>query len=70
MSVYALAGLILSLPLGRAMDRRGMLGFLHAAFAPMMAGNLLLVAWPTEAVLALFGAISARPDRCARCCAR
>jgi predicted MFS family arabinose efflux permease len=32
MSVYALAGLLMSLPLGRAIDRRGMLRFVHLAF--------------------------------------
>jgi MFS family permease len=53
MSVYALAGLLLSLPLGRALDRRGMLSFLQVAFAVMIIGNLLMLAWPASAALVL-----------------
>src|SRR5215470_12825058 len=54
MSVYALAGLLLSLPLGRIIDRQGLLPYLGAAFALMLVGSVLVLAWPAAAWLVLF----------------
>jgi len=44
MSVYAAAGLILSVPVGRALARRGPKGLLAAAFSSLLAGNALALA--------------------------
>jgi len=48
MSVYALAGLLLSLPAGRAIARRGTTLPVLLAIAVMLAGNLLALVWPAS----------------------
>ena len=53
MSVYALMGLILSVGLGRVIERRGALGPLFAGLAAMAAGNLLVLIWPQHGWLVL-----------------
>jgi predicted MFS family arabinose efflux permease len=53
MSVYALAGLLLSIPLGRLIDRGGLRRLLELALAGMAAGSLLMLAWPQSPALAL-----------------
>ncbi|HLB80700.1 MAG TPA: MFS transporter [Dongiaceae bacterium] len=51
MSVYAFAGLLLSWPIGRLLHRAGAARLLYAAFAAMLAGNLLVLAWPADSGL-------------------
>jgi predicted MFS family arabinose efflux permease len=53
MSVYALAGLLLSVPLGRLIDRGLLRRLLDIGFAGMAAGSLLMLAWPQSSALAL-----------------
>ena len=53
MSVYAFVGLVLSVQLGRAMQRRGMATFLYLAFALMVAGNLLTLFVPHSGAVVL-----------------
>jgi MFS family permease len=53
MSVYALAGLLLSLPFGRLMDRGGPQRLIWAALGATAAGSLLLLAAPQSSALAL-----------------
>lgn len=55
MSVYALAGLFLSLYAGRLLERRGALPPLCAAMAFMLAGTLLPLAAPAHGWLMLLG---------------
>ena len=49
MAVYALAGLAFSIPIGRAMQRRGILGLLFAALAFFILGNFLTLAFRAKA---------------------
>ena len=53
MSIYAVAGLLLSWPIGRLLHRAGAARLLYAAFAAMLAGNLLVLAWPADSGLVL-----------------
>ncbi|MEX0697230.1 MAG: MFS transporter [Dongiaceae bacterium] len=53
MSVYAIAGLLLSWPIGRLLHRAGAARLLYATFAAMLAGNLLVLAWPADSGLVL-----------------
>lgn len=53
MSVYALAGLLLSIPLGRLIDRGGLRRLLDLAFAAVAGGSLLMLVWPQAWALAL-----------------
>ncbi len=55
MSVYALAGLLLSLYAGRLVERRGAVPPLCAAMAFMLAGSLLPLAAPAHGWLMLLG---------------
>lgn len=55
MSVYAVAGMVLSLHLGQAMQRLGATPFLAAAFALFTVGNLLGLLLPESGWLVLFG---------------
>jgi MFS family permease len=52
MSVYALAGLVLSVPAGRALDRMGF-RLVEAACALFAVGSLMTLAWPQSGVLVL-----------------
>ncbi|MEX2648686.1 MAG: MFS transporter [Alphaproteobacteria bacterium] len=54
MSVYALVGLLLSVPAGRALDRFGF-RLVEAACALFAAGSLLTLAWPESGALVLVG---------------
>lgn len=53
MSVYAVAGLLLSLWLGGRIQRRGAGPYLQGAFALMLAGDIAVLAWPQSAALVL-----------------
>ena len=53
MSVYALAGLSLSVPIGRLLERQGPARPVLAALALMVAGNLLVLLWPGQGLLVL-----------------
>jgi predicted MFS family arabinose efflux permease len=53
MSIYAVAGLLLSVPVGRLLARRGPRGLLIAAFGLFLAGNALALAAPWSGVLML-----------------
>lgn len=55
MSVYALAGLLLSLGVGRAVERRGAVAPAGAALGVMCAGSLLPLLAPAEGWLMLLG---------------
>jgi predicted MFS family arabinose efflux permease len=55
MSVYAVAGLVLSLHVGEAMQRHGAGPFLAAAFGLFGIGNLLGLLWPESGGLVLVG---------------
>ena len=48
MAVYALAGLAFSIPIGRAMQRRGILGLLFAALGFFIIGNFLTLGFPSS----------------------
>jgi MFS family permease len=48
MSVFALAGLVLSVPVGHAIERHGALPFLGGAFTLMLAGSALGLAAPED----------------------
>ena len=53
MSVYALAGLSLSVPIGRLLERQGPARPVLAALAFMVGGNLLVLLWPGQGLLVL-----------------
>src|SRR5262245_57954677 len=53
MSVSAIAGLLLSQPLGSRLQRHGIAAYLYGAFALMAVGNLATLAWPQSAGLVL-----------------
>lgn len=53
MSIYAVAGLLLSLPLGRLIDRCGAGRFIHLAFALLIAASVLAVAAPASGLVML-----------------
>ena len=53
MAVYALAGLAFSIPLGRAMQRQGILRLLFAALALLLLGSLLMLAFPAAGLIVL-----------------
>ena len=55
MSVYAVAGLFLSLPLGRMLGRVGFMGPIVGALALMMLGSALTLAWPESGAAVLAG---------------
>ena len=55
MSVYALAGLVFSLKIGRSMQRHGSGGFLGVAFFLFGAGSCAMLAWPENGWLVLAG---------------
>lgn len=48
MSVFALAGLVLSVPVGHAIERHGAIPFLGCAFALMLAGSAMGLAFPGD----------------------
>jgi predicted MFS family arabinose efflux permease len=54
MAVYALAGLMFSIPIGRALQRRGIFRPLLGALGFLLLGNLLTLAWPQSGWLVLF----------------
>src|SRR5215475_1847956 len=53
MAVYALAGLAFSIPLGRAMQRQGILRLLFAALALLLLGSVLMLAFPAAGLIVL-----------------
>ncbi len=53
MAVYALAGLLFSLPIGRLLQRRGLAQALYASLGLQVLGNLLTLAWPDSGLLVL-----------------
>jgi MFS family permease len=53
MAVYAVAGLAFSLPIGRAMQRRGIMGMLFGSLALLILGNLLTLALPAAGLVVL-----------------
>lgn len=53
MSIYAVAGLILSVPLARRLGRQGTFRPLLIAFILMTAGNLLVLVWPQSGLVVL-----------------
>ena len=53
MSVYALAGLSLSVLIGRLLERLGPARPVLAALGLMMAGNILVLLWPGQGLLVL-----------------
>ena len=53
MSVYAVAGLALSIAVGRRLQRKGPMGALLAAFALLLLGNLLTLLDPASGALVL-----------------
>jgi len=53
MAIYALAGLVLSIPLGNALQRRGIFRPLLAALGLLLLADLLTLAWPAEGLLVL-----------------
>ncbi len=55
MSVYAVAGLILSWLLGRALSRRGLAGPILAGLALMILGSILTLAAPANQIVVLAG---------------
>lgn len=54
MSIYAVAGLSLSIVVGRRLQRQGPMGALLAAFALLILGNLLTLLDPASGALVLF----------------
>ena len=53
MAIYALAGLLISIPIGRILQRRGIFRPLLAALGLLLLGNLLTLAWPAQGLLVL-----------------
>ena len=53
MAVYALAGLAFSIPIGRAMQHRGILALLFAALGFFILGNFLTLAFPAAGLVVL-----------------
>jgi MFS family permease len=53
MAVYAVAGLAFSFPIGRAMQRRGILRLLFGSLVLLLLGNLLTLAFPAAGVVVL-----------------
>jgi predicted MFS family arabinose efflux permease len=55
MAVYGLAGLVLSVPIGRAMQHRGMFGLLLGSLLLFILGNLVSLALPALGGVVLLG---------------
>ncbi len=55
MSIYALAGLLFSLQIGRSMQRRGSGGWLAGALLLFVAGSLAMLLRPQDGMLVLIG---------------
>lgn len=55
MSIYAVAGIVLSLWFGPGIRRHGLAPYLFGAFALMLAGNIVMPAWPQSASVVLLG---------------
>ncbi len=55
MSVYAIAGLVLSWALGRALSRRGLAGPILAGLVLMIIGSILILAMPANQIAVLAG---------------
>jgi len=55
MSVYAIAGLILSVALGRTLSRRGLAGPVWAGLGLMILGSLLILGAPAAQIVVLTG---------------
>ncbi|HSR71975.1 MAG TPA: MFS transporter, partial [Kiloniellales bacterium] len=55
MSVYALAGLVLSIWIGRLLARRGIVGAALGALGSMILGNAISLAWPESGWIVLAG---------------
>lgn len=53
MAIYALAGLLFSIPIGGALQRRGIFHPLLAALGLLLLGDLLTLAWPAQGLLVL-----------------
>src|ERR1700733_10332438 len=53
MAVYAVAGLLFSIPIGNALQRYGILRPLLAALLLLLGGDLLSLAWPQHGWLVL-----------------
>jgi MFS family permease len=53
MAVYALAGLAFSIPIGRAMQHRGILALLFVALGFFILGNFLTLAFPAAGLVVL-----------------
>lgn len=55
MSIFAIAGLLLSGPLGAGMQKRGAKPYLAAALALIVAGAALILGWPEVGAVVLLG---------------
>ncbi|MET4805727.1 MFS transporter [Limibacillus sp. MBR-115] len=55
MSVYAFVGLLLSFAIGRLVDGQGVRRALTLALLVSLAGNLLILAWPSDGLVVLIG---------------
>ena len=53
MAIYAVAGLLLSIPIGVTLQRRGIFRPLLAALGLLLLGNLVTLAWPERGLLVL-----------------
>lgn len=53
MSIFAVAGMLVSVRVGRAIRERGAVAYLAGAFVLMIAGSLLGLAWPESGIAVL-----------------
>jgi MFS family permease len=53
MAIYAVAGLLISIPIGGVLQRRGVFRPLVAGLGLMLLGNLMTVAWPAQGLFVL-----------------
>jgi predicted MFS family arabinose efflux permease len=53
MAIYAVAGLLFSIPIGGALQRGGIFHLLLAALGLLLLGDLVTLAWPAQGVLVL-----------------
>jgi predicted MFS family arabinose efflux permease len=53
MAIYALAGLVFSIPIGRILQRRGLRGLLFAGLGLLLLGNLMTLAFPAAGLVVL-----------------
>jgi MFS family permease len=53
MAIYALAGLLFSIPIGNALQRRGIFRPLLAALGLLLLADLMTLAWPAQGLLVL-----------------